>query len=211
MQNIDYGKIMRNPKPEKPSSSGNSRWNIYGSLLIIGFTFGVISGIFYEKNISGKESASGLLAQSHTETPEFRNIGQEEPSGGEPEREPETTASQNDPDDAGEIDDSVKVNHHEEKIDSVKRKTETREKAKPSPLLDEKAKYVIFAKKYADKKKAFYDGSQLKKAGYPAFLVKSGDKIKVYVGPLGGKEEAYYYLANLKKIEQYKNAILYKK
>lgn len=212
MQNIDFGKIYKNSNLQKPKSSPgvSSKLNIYISIAIIGFTLGAISGIAYEKNIS-KNNSSRLNELSNV-APGERNHSSfnEENNISEEPYENNPTFAKNEKSEVSEnIQNSVIVDNHSDKIEPAQVQNKDKESLENSPVKD--AKYIIFAKKYSDKKRAYYDGSQLKKAGYPVFLVKSGDKMKVYIGPIYGKQEAYRYLARIKNIAQYKNAILYKK
>lgn len=206
MQNIDFGKMRHNNPPAKSSSHSSSRLNIYISILIIGFTLGAVSGIAYEKKMGGN-------SQNHIK--ELANVSLKENTN---PFEKNVLSGEDQTSDADEkIENTVIVDHHSDKIKPAETKNSEKNKSKETPQNEvdknpvKDAKYVIFAKKYSDKKKAYYDGSRLKKAGYPVFLVKSAEKMKVYIGPIYGKNEAYRYLARIKKIDQYKNAILYRK
>ncbi len=71
--------------------------------------------------------------------------------------------------------------------------------------------YLILARIYVDEKEAHRQGMVLKKEGLRVFLARSGEKMKVYVGPVEGKDEAYEVLAKVKKHTEFKGAILYEK
>lgn len=72
-------------------------------------------------------------------------------------------------------------------------------------------KYLILAKIFPDEKEASLAGLTLKRAGQKAFMARNGRKVKLYVGPIEGRTEAYDVLAKLKKNSEFSGAILYKK
>ncbi|MDW8306835.1 MAG: SPOR domain-containing protein [Leptospiraceae bacterium] len=78
-------------------------------------------------------------------------------------------------------------------------------------LRESRELYLILARIYSDEKEAYRHGHQLKQMGFPVFLAKSGQKTKIYVGPLEGKKEAYEQLAKIKAMSNFRGAILYKK
>lgn len=71
--------------------------------------------------------------------------------------------------------------------------------------------FLILAKIFPDEKEASLAGLNLKRAGHKAFMARNGKKVKLYVGPIDGKHEAYETLARLKKNSEFSGAILYKK
>ena len=77
--------------------------------------------------------------------------------------------------------------------------------------LQKKDSYLILAKIYREKAKAHKQGLILKHKNLPVFLTENGNKMKVYVGPIQGKTEAYNMLAKVKSVPVFKGAILYKK
>jgi len=78
-------------------------------------------------------------------------------------------------------------------------------------IQSEKSEYLILAKIFTSKEEAHLHGLKLKKNGLPVFLAESGTRMKVYVGPISGKNEAYQVLAQVKSDNEFKGAILYKK
>jgi len=72
-------------------------------------------------------------------------------------------------------------------------------------------KYLILAKIFPDEKEASLAGLTLKRSGHKAFMARNGRKVKLYVGPIEGRNEAYDVLAKLKKNSEFSGAILYKK
>lgn len=95
----------------------------------------------------------------------------------------------------------------EEKVSENVRMTRPEEK---TPA-EAKASYLILAKIFPDEKEASLAGLNLKRNGQKAFMARNGKKVKLYVGPIEGKAEAYETLAKLKKNSEFSGAILYKK
>lgn len=95
----------------------------------------------------------------------------------------------------------------EEKVSETVRLTRPEEKTASEP----KASYLILAKIFPDEKEASLAGLNLKRNGQKAFMARNGKKVKLYVGPIEGKAEAYETLAKLKKNSEFSGAILYKK
>lgn len=89
---------------------------------------------------------------------------------------------------------------------SSESKDKTQEKVKDNGIT-----YLIYAKSYSDREQAYLHGRNLKKGGFPVFLARSGEKMKVYIGPVTGKKEAYNMLARVTRIPEFKGAILYEK
>lgn len=75
----------------------------------------------------------------------------------------------------------------------------------------DKSQYIILARMYRDHAKAEKFGYLLKQAGLPVFLAENGKKMKIYVGPITGRQDAYKMLARVKKVREFKGAILYKR
>lgn len=71
--------------------------------------------------------------------------------------------------------------------------------------------FLILAKIYPDEKEASLAGLNLKRNGMKAFMARNGKKVKLYVGPIEGKTQAYEALAQLKKNPEFAGAILYRK
>ena len=71
--------------------------------------------------------------------------------------------------------------------------------------------FLILAKIYPDEKEASLAGLNLKRNGMKAFMARNGKKVKLYVGPIEGKNSAYEALAQLKKNPEFTGAILYRK
>jgi cell division septation protein DedD len=71
--------------------------------------------------------------------------------------------------------------------------------------------YLILAKIYPDEKEASLAGLNLKRSGLNAFMARNGRKVKLYVGPIEGRAQAYEVLAQVKKNPEFSGAILYRK
>lgn len=71
--------------------------------------------------------------------------------------------------------------------------------------------FLILAKIFPDEKEASLAGLNLKRSGHKAFMARNGKRVKLYVGPIEGKAEAYEMLARLKKNSEFSGAILYRK
>jgi cell division septation protein DedD len=71
--------------------------------------------------------------------------------------------------------------------------------------------FLILAKIYPDEKEASLAGLNLKRNGMKAFMARNGKKVKLYVGPIDGKAQAYEALGQLKKNPEFAGAILYRK
>lgn len=71
--------------------------------------------------------------------------------------------------------------------------------------------YLILARIYPDEKEASLAGLTLKRSGMNAFMARNGRKVKLYVGPMDNKKDAYETLARLKKNPEFSGAILYRK
>ncbi|MBV6492183.1 MAG: hypothetical protein LDLANPLL_00174 [Turneriella sp.] len=99
-----------------------------------------------------------------------------------------------------------------EKANDSVRVTKAEEKAPTENIINEaKPSFVILAKIYPDEKEASLAGLSLKRNGHRAFMARNGKKIKLYVGPIEGKSEAYAALAQIKKSAEFSGAILYRK
>lgn len=71
--------------------------------------------------------------------------------------------------------------------------------------------YLILANIYENKNSAHSAGLMLQKESIPVFLAASGTKMKLYVGPVEGEKSARNLLARIKKMPEFRGAILYKK
>jgi cell division septation protein DedD len=100
----------------------------------------------------------------------------------------------------------------EEKVSENVRFTRPDEKPQMEISAKEaKGSYLILAKIFPDEKEASLAGLNLKRNGQKAFMARNGKKVKLYVGPIEGKGDAYETLAKLKKNSEFSGAILYKK
>lgn len=95
-------------------------------------------------------------------------------------------------------------------VDNINKESTSPKKIEQT-IKESKEVYLILARIYEDEKEAYRQGRELKEQGFPVFLAKSGNKTKVYVGPLEGKEQAYGELAKIKAMANFRGAILYKK
>ncbi len=101
--------------------------------------------------------------------------------------------------DTEKVSDNVRVTRSEERINTEKRE------------IDNTGSFLILAKIYPDEKEASLAGLGLKRSGHKAFMARNGKKVKLYVGPIDGKADAYEALAQLKKNTEFSGAILYRK
>jgi len=101
--------------------------------------------------------------------------------------------------DTEKVSDNVRVTRSEERVNTEKRET------------DNTGSFLILAKIYPDEKEASLAGLGLKRSGHKAFMARNGKKVKLYVGPIDGKADAYEALAQLKKNSEFSGAILYRK
>jgi len=100
------------------------------------------------------------------------------------------------PADTERVNDTVHTTPAEERIDTSR---------------EPRSSYLILAKIFPDEKEASLAGLGLKRSGLKAFMARNGKKVKLYVGPIEGKTEAYDALAKLKRNSEFSGAILYKK
>ncbi|MCB1146366.1 MAG: SPOR domain-containing protein [Leptospiraceae bacterium] len=203
MQDIDFGRFYRERGGNRESTRtrktvrdhsitrGNSQHGglptsqkllVYGvSGAILLFTLGMFVGSRWERN--------RLIRQVETET-----VGEEM-----------TTANVSNTKNNIQIEESLKVEKNSEPV------AEQSEEKIRSAIEGSGESYLILARIYSDQKEAYSAGRQLMKTGLPVFLAKNGKKLKVYVGPVQGKNEAYQYLAQVKNISDFKGAVMYKK
>ncbi len=99
----------------------------------------------------------------------------------------------------------------EEAAETVRTTLSTDVKETQSATKSVGGSYLILAKIYPDEKEASLAGLNLKRDGLKAFMARNGKKIKLYVGPIEGKSEAYSVLGKLKKSSEFSGAILYRK
>lgn len=97
------------------------------------------------------------------------------------------------------VNESVRLTRPDEKVQSEGRDKEAG------------GSYLILAKIFADEKEASLAGLSLKRSGHKAFMARNGRKVKLYVGPIEGKNDAYEVLGKLKKNAEFSGAILYRK
>ena len=228
MQDIDFGRLYKSQRKHHSSeyrSPLHEKDNNYRSplfrtstflifLFLFAFTIGLASGVYIREskdsynreNIQGKK----YLLSKNQNTNEFAsaNIGNSQNNSLNPYREdfdsikfPANEVQEN-PSSASSPDDILE--------------NETEAKNNNSDLLEENTvksndSYLIWAKTYENKQEAYRYGLALKKKGLPVFLARSGARLKIYVGPIHGKNEAYQMLAKVKSFLPFKGAILHKK
>ena len=98
-----------------------------------------------------------------------------------------------------------------EKVSDSVRMPRPDEKAQAAGSKENAGSYLILAKIFAEEKEASLAGLSLKRSGHKAFMARNGRKVKLYVGPIEGKNEAYEVLGKLKKNSDFSGAILYRK
>lgn len=199
MQDFDFGKHYQknlSARAGVENPGGSSAWvkklSLLGSIVIVTFFMGMITGIYYQKERfqapSGENGGENI-----TQT---LNVN---PNQGDGESQEEILKSIV----SGDSSKSTKTpagNKNSEKPDAMSK-----------ALQSDQIEYIILAKIYPSYEEAHLNGLKLQKIGLPVFLTESGQKMKVYVGPIGGKTRAYNMLSQIKKIREFNGAILYKK
>lgn len=204
MQDYDFGKYYQRQSrvTPTPSSGAGSNWvkklSLLSSIIIVTFFVGMIAGIFYQKD----RSASPADSAGGPEVTQTSNVNPDQPAGetpqqilsglssDSPERKDHASGSGND---RAEVRENKTSGNFSETLQS------------------DKSEYIILAKIYSSYEEAHLNGLKLQKVGLPVFLTESGSKMKVYVGPISGKNQAYNMLGRIKKIREFNGAILYQK
>ena len=204
MQDIDFGKFYVNKKANAHNRSKNTervntvghlkKFSVFLLLFILAFTMGAFGGIYVSRDtekIDGLEKhglkkkekgAEGSETQAQPKEVKEKLISKNVPPPN-PRQEPSSVQGQSQADE---------LKHKLKKADGEKT-------------------YLVWAKTYANRMIAYRHGHFLKKQDLPVFLAKSGDKMKLYVGPVYGKNQAYQTLAKVKKWAPFKGAILHEK
>ena len=194
MQDFDFGKYYQKNGLDSAGATGGPTWikklSLLGSIVIVTFFMGMITGIIYQKDrfappVDGSQD-SGVTQTS--------NINPDQAESTE------------------EILNGITSNSstQEQSSSSVQEKT-AQNRGLPQALQSDQAEYIILAKIYSSYEEAHLNGLKLQKVGLPVFLTESGQKMKVYVGPITGKNRAYNMLAQIKKLREFNGAILYQK
>ena len=197
MQDVDFGRMYKyrhtKQRPDSFVQPGKFQQKL-GVLLLVAFLsyiFGLFSGIQFERYQTQKAVAFGqademqVSANINNEDIDPRiNISADLSASEEPQNNNEAS------------NDNILENENQNIKDVLK---------------SDQSSYLILARMYKEKARAYYNGSILQKKGLPVFLAESGSKMKVYVGPVRGKNDAYKMLAKVKKVPEFSGAIMYKK
>ncbi len=205
MQDIDFQRLYsyRGPKKEsKIYSKGtlskinySKKFFVFMIIFIFAFTLGAFGGVYvsYTKEKPNELSVSDL--EHDLESLNTLPV-KEKPS----KKQDEIFISKN-----------ISPSTHKdssEKSKTTENISKIRDKFKP---INQIKTYLIWAKTYTDKMMAYRHGHFLKKQKLPVFLAKSNDRMKLYVGPVYGKDQAYETLSKVKKWAPFKTAILHEK
>lgn len=192
MQDIDFSRYYRKQRrpvgakeaPEaKPSGTPVNKVSLYLAIAFSSLAIGFIGGTQLQKNRMVREIEGKVVPDS---------------VGAEHKTIATANVAQKDAD-GEKVGDSVRMTRPDEKV-----KAEARDK-------DGSGSFLILAKIFSDEKEASLAGVNLKRSGHKAFMARNGRKVKLYVGPIEGKNEAYEVLAKLKKSPDFSGAILYRK
>lgn len=213
MQDVDFSRFYRREQQNNRSggshsrarAKGQERSSFFSSRMLLWISFfilfsaGVFTGIrvqswIYQKqidsNIEPSEISLANIPRTSNEDAEENSISDSlhiDAHAGNSSAPAEQPATQN----------GVATTHSEENFAENLRQAQDA--------------YIILARIYDDEREAHRQGLVLKKEGLDVFLARSGDRMKVYVGPVEGKQEAYGVLMKVKKHSEFKSAIMYKK
>lgn len=199
---IDFGKSYkrRTATVKKTNNFSNlsRRITLLLSGLVVTFTVGLVSGLSLHK----------LEAQDNRET-EFANVP---PAALRDNvqinrvQKPEAEISQpKEKNKAQVLEQDKPITPKETSANIVKNKTKDLKQEK------DQTSHLILAKVYDDPNEAHRYGLQLQKEGLPVFLAASGNRMKLYVGPIEGEKKARQQLAQIKRLPDFQGAILYRK
>ncbi len=196
MQDIDFGKAYRRRPAQQADRNqskpaGSKLHGLMGrltfgvSIFVVAFTIGLVAGMHFQKQRISAQLDADIAEQEVNKT---SNVA----AAGIDKKECEPPHS------------------WDAELNRCIRK---KEKPAETKILQpgKKNSYIILGKIYPDKKKAYKAGLTLMKQGIKVFLAESGNRMKLYVGPVEGKKEAYNMLARIKKHTEFRGAILYKK
>lgn len=199
MQDIDFGKFYRKNRPfavpesrrekQQPPRGNGSASGVTVIFAVAVFCLAV--GFFF-----------GTQLQKHRYSQQIEaNVGSDEVS----------TANISPAVKSTQLEESVKVHSvpaDKEAKKNVKKSASTKVVTQATKQKDT---YLILAKIYPDEKEASLNGLNLKRNGLPVFLARNGKKLKLYVGPIEGRTEAYNVLGRVKNMPDYQGAILYRR
>lgn len=198
MQDVDFGRMYKyrhtKQRAENFVQTGRLQHKLGVLLLVaaLSYLFGLFSGIQFERYQNQKDIAVDQIDQSQVSA----NINSED-------LDPRINISA----DLSAEDSANTSNSIKEPLVSDQDAGQNIKEV----LKSDQSSYLILARMYKEKARAYYNGSVLQKKGLPVFLAESGNKMKVYVGPVRGKNDAYKMLAKVKKVPEFSGAIMYKK
>lgn len=201
MQDVDFGRMYKYKRsssrqdPQFPAAKFQQKLGVVVFFAFLFFVLGIFTGIQFERYQSRSSDTSDALSFAEQTS---ANVGSEDI----------------DP----RINISADLSHEEEQLDKDIAESSAAalvsQEEKPDirkALKSEQPSFLILARIYDDKARAYYNGSVLQQKGLPVFLAESGKRMKVYVGPVKGKNAAYGMLAKVKKVPEFNGAIMYKK
>lgn len=204
MQDIDFGRFYREKKRTgqdtfRKSYASDSRYQSSKKKVtntqkwMLGILTGAIIMFVLGTYVGSRWERQRLIKQVEDET-----VGQEITTANISNKSQE------------KIEDSLKINPTQTEETETTSTMDSKRKIRDA-ITQEGESYLILAKIYKDSKNAYAAGRALMKNGLPVFLAKNGKKLKVYVGPIKGKNDAYNTLAIVKNMANFKGALMYKK
>ena len=204
MQDIDFGKFYTREKKRagvytrfKNTKEVNTvghvkKLSVFLLLFILAFTMGALGGIYISRDTAKVDDLEENYLKQRESGTEASEIQSKESK--------EKLISKN-----------VPPPNSKQRLSSDKDQSQADELKHKLQQADGEKTYLVWAKTYANRTTAYRHGHFLKKQDLPVFLAKSGDKMKLYVGPVYGKNQAYQTLAKVKKWAPFKGAILHEK
>jgi len=196
MQDIDFNKILakknfRDPVKEKRKFSKNTRNEKRKNSIImlalsaaVFFALGMISGKKWQKYMYTQTIEKNTLSPENTSIVETANINPE-------------------------VEKSNLISKEKPTEDETVSKSETENEIIETLQQESDESFLILCRKYKSKKEAQRDGLKLLDIGVRPLLTEDGSRMKMYAGPISGKQKAYQIFAKIKKIPEFRGAILY--
>ncbi len=198
MQDIDFGRFYRQKRRVSLSEMAQEKKRRHSPLSNRNTLLAIAAmGIF----LAGLVFGSRWERYSYTRQIENNAVGEE------------ISTANIAPPETKEIHNSIRIEKNSEALaqPANEKKVVAVQEQVEQALKNSKDAYLILAKIYSDEKDAYLHGRELKKQGLPVFLARSGKKVKVYVGPIEGKNAAYQHLSLVKSMPEFRSAIMYKK
>ena len=201
---MDFGRLYkgktgpeRSFASERPKRHWLSKLSLLVTIMTVAFVLGLFAGTQWQKHKFAQNVEEQAISQ------EFKSANIT------PVKTP--SDSQSGEVHAGDETEKQKQAKNQGKREAEKNSEQKKYSDLKKKLSEDNESYLILARMYQSKEEAHQKGLKLKKRELPVFLAKSGDKMKVYVGPVKGKNQAYSMLAKVKKLPEFSGAIMYKK